>query len=228
MANEIAKPYDDPWANYARHVNTRTIIGMLLRFNKGDFLAGQDEKEIPLGTILVANMDQIMVGWVRWEDNRPTDQDMGLIAESYMPKKRRDYGELSSDEWPRDKQGKPRDPWQFTNYMVCFDEKTGQIYTLAANSTGAINAIGELCKAYSIGRRQHLDQYPLIKLGSDKYKHRNPEFGYIKFPTFTITGWVGKARFNEELAKVMTGDEGAGDDSQAQTEQTTTKVDTKF
>ena len=36
------------------------IVGQLLKFTKGSFLAGQDNKKVPNGTQLIANMDELL------------------------------------------------------------------------------------------------------------------------------------------------------------------------
>ena len=48
--------------------------------------------------------------------------------------------------------------------------------------------------------RQKPNEYPIIEIGVGSYKHPNPEFGRIKFPTFEIVGWAPKAAFSGEVA----------------------------
>jgi hypothetical protein len=43
------------------------IIGDLLKFSKGDWLAGPDGEEIAAGTELVAIVPGTVHGWMRWE-----------------------------------------------------------------------------------------------------------------------------------------------------------------
>src|SRR5215472_12074744 len=43
----------DPFEVYANAVAPRTIIGTLLRFTKGDYVAGEEGKEIPEGSTLL-------------------------------------------------------------------------------------------------------------------------------------------------------------------------------
>ena len=89
MANDIEKKKPTDLANDQKNVfeaygdaaTARAIEGDLLKFVQGDYFAGQDNREIPLGTKLVARMDTLAIGWLRWQDNAPGDDErMGLVA----------------------------------------------------------------------------------------------------------------------------------------------------
>src|SRR5205814_1520201 len=71
---------------YAEAVSRTTIVGHLLKFHKGEYVAGQGEEEIPEGTKLVAIMDEWMIGWVKWEGGKPVDMEMGRVADGYIPR----------------------------------------------------------------------------------------------------------------------------------------------
>ena len=64
------------------------IIGDLLKFTKGDWLAGRADEKIADGTELVAVVPGMVDGWQRWEDNRPVEQIMGLLVEGFVPPER--------------------------------------------------------------------------------------------------------------------------------------------
>jgi hypothetical protein len=46
---------------YGDAATPNAIIGQLLKFSKGDFIAGQNGEEIPMGTLLVACMDSLRI-----------------------------------------------------------------------------------------------------------------------------------------------------------------------
>jgi hypothetical protein len=75
--------------------------GKLLKFSKGDYLVGEDNDEVEEGTQYVANMDELMVGWIRWADGKPEDQIMGRVSEGYQPPKRNTLGDddKTSGKW---------------------------------------------------------------------------------------------------------------------------------
>jgi hypothetical protein len=55
----------DLFVGYGEDATARSITGTLLRFSKGDFLAGQDGVDVPIGSRFVAIMDSLLVGWIR-------------------------------------------------------------------------------------------------------------------------------------------------------------------
>lgn len=190
---------------YGRSFTLTNITGRLLKFNKGDWLAGEDEEELPAGTRLVVNMHNILLGWQKWEDNRPTDKEMGFVHAKFVPPKRETLGDTDKSTWEVGNDGKHRDPWQLSNMMVMKTPgkkaTTDALYTFATSSGGGRKAVGELCNAYGTAIREgHEDDYPIVELGSGAYDHPNKEFGRIKVPTFKIVGWEKKSVFEEGAA----------------------------
>ena len=83
QGTEVSTPSSNPFTDYGNQASQKAIVGTLLRFSKGDYFAGQDDEEVPMGTKFVANLDEMMVGWIRWEQNRPTDHIMGKVSDSF-------------------------------------------------------------------------------------------------------------------------------------------------
>jgi hypothetical protein len=190
---------DDPFADYANAVAPRNIVGTLLKFSKGDYLAGEEGAPVPTGTIVTANVAELLVGWVRWFDNKPTHHIMLRVAEGKPLPKRAELGDSEQDKWEKDNHGEPRDPWQFTNYLPLLGEN-GELFTFVTASRGGIGAIGELCRRYSQHRKRHPDVLPMIALNIDSYQHKVKEYGRIKIPRFTPMGWESKSKFDSALA----------------------------
>ena len=188
----VAKSESNAFLAYGNAATTRSIIGTLLKFTKGDYIAGSDAEEIPLGTQFVANMDMLSVGWLKWEGAKPIEPCMGLVAEAFEPPRRRELGDLDESEWETDDNGARKDPWQFTNYLLMFEKASGEIYTFTTSSKGGLSAIGQLSKTYGKEIRQRPDSYPVIELGVSSYLHRDRKLGRIKVPTFKIVGGVDK------------------------------------
>lgn len=201
----IANTGGNYFQSYGDQVSQRSIVGKLLKFSKGDFLMGEDNDEVEEGTELVANMDELMVGWIRWADSKPTDQIMGKVSEGYQPPRRNELGDDDKAKWEIDEQGRERDPWQFSNYLILKTpgvDGEDALFTFTTSSRGGLNAIGELCKAYGKAMRQKPDEFPIISLGVDSYQHSNKAYGRIKFPVFKVIGWAPKGEFAEALAEV--------------------------
>lgn len=183
---------------YGQQMSTSTIRGTLIKFSKGDWIMGDDE-DVPEETLggLVANMDQLMVGWLRWEDNKPVETIMGPVAEGYQPPRRSELGFDDQSQWEQDNQGRPRDPWQFSNYIILKelgeDASEDNLYTFATSSKGGLNAMAVLCREYGRETRRRPNEYPIVKLGSDSYTH--PEYGRTYVPLVKIVGWEDKSLF---------------------------------
>jgi hypothetical protein len=173
---------------YADAVSPRNIVGKLLKFSKGDYVAGEGGEEIKEGTQLVAIMDELWTGWTRWEDNKPVESRMGRIVDRFAPPPRRELGHDNKDEWPADDRGEARDPWQFGNYLVLKNAETGEYFTFTTGTRGGLNTIADLCRHYARDVKQHPDCFPVVALKSDSYNHPNKAYGRIKVPVLTVVG----------------------------------------
>jgi hypothetical protein len=185
----------NPFEEYGNAATARGgIEGTLLNFNKGDYLAGQEKEEVPLGTAFQALIDKLMTGWVCWQDGIPVDKEnMGLVAERFVPPRRKELGDLDKTLWERDPNGQEQDPWQLTNYLPMRRIDNGEIYTFATNTKGGLAAIGELCKVYGKEMRRRPDQDPVIALDASSYQHRERSIGRVHVPVLNkIVDWVDK------------------------------------
>lgn len=180
-----AQPAYDPYAAYGQEAAQG---GAFLKFSKGEWLLGQNDEEIALGRRLVGNMSELSIGWIRWADGKPAERRLGLLGQGHKPEPRDSLGYADQTQWETDKEGKPLDPWNFTNELPMADPETGEQMTLSVSSKGGIGAMGNLCKAYGREYRARDGQVPIIELGRDFYKH--PEYGKTYVPVLTIVGWM--------------------------------------
>jgi hypothetical protein len=180
------------------------IIGDLLKFTKGDWVAGRDNDIVANGTELVAVVNGTLQGLVRWEDNHPVEQVMGLLVEGYVPPERSTLGYNDKAKWEVDaKTGKPRDPWQPTVYMPMVTVNAEKVYTFTTSSDGGMrHAIGPLCKEYGGHIRQHPDELPVVKLAQDSYLHSDRTIGRVKYPEFPVARWVKAEKYLAAVAAV--------------------------
>jgi hypothetical protein len=185
----------DPFLTYADAVRPQHIIGKLLKHSKGEYLAGEDSEVVPLGTKLIAAMDLLTIGFVRWSGGKPIEHRMVLVADGVQPPRRAELGDNDPAQWEeRDASGAPRDPWQLTQYLPAVDE-SGELSTFSTSSRGGIGAIATLARHYARGRAAHPDAFPVVELQVDAYQHSNAAFGRIKVPKFACVGWESKATF---------------------------------
>jgi hypothetical protein len=202
----VAAQEKNYFEQYGEQVSQRNIVGRLLKFSKGDYLVGEHNADMPVGTELVCNMDELMVGWIRWEDNKPIEQIMGRLIDGYQPLKREELGHEDKSLWEVDEVTRePRDPWQFSNYLIMKtpgeDDPEDALFTFATASKGGIGGVGKLCKDYGKAMRQRPDEFPIVKLDVGSYAHSNKAFGRIKYPILNIVGWTPKSEFNEILGQ---------------------------
>jgi hypothetical protein len=194
----LVTPGPDPFEAYANAVSPRTNIGTLLRFSKGDYVAGEEGKEITEGLTFTANLDELMTGWVKWSDGKPVEQIMVRVAEGRSLPKRAELGDTDPTTWETDSSGKPRDPWQPASYLPLMDEE-GRLFTFATSSRGGLGAIGNLSRLYAWHRRKHSEVYPIVALEVGSYQHQKREYGRIKFPKFKPIGWEPKVEVQRSV-----------------------------
>lgn len=198
---EVASSNANPFLEHADSATQRNIVGKLLSFSKGDWYAGQDKDEVPEGTMFIANMGEMLKGWQRWEDNKPTDQIMGKVMDRFQPPRRSELPDQDRSEWEVDAAGKERDPWQMTNYLLMKGHNDGQLYTFTTSSKGGLDAMALLCRAYGPNMATRPDHWPIVEIGDDSYPHPKKELGRIKYPTFKIVGWALKSVFDADLGE---------------------------
>ena len=154
----------DPFAVLADSIRPGYIIGKLLKFSKGDYLLGEDAASVSRGTVVVAVIDQLLIGWMRWENAKPAEHRMVLVATGQYPPGRQELGDLDRAHWEADSNGKARDPWQYTAYLPLLAE-AGELCTFSTSSRGGLDAIGGLSRSYARHRRK-APELPRISLGA--------------------------------------------------------------
>jgi hypothetical protein len=194
MGSEIKKTEKNYFELYADSILRAALVGDLLKFTKfGEFKAGRDNIDVPVGAVLVAHMPTLTIGFIKWVENRPVEHVMGLVNEGFVPPKRESLGDLDKATWERYDDDRPRDPWQLTNYLVMSDPETKDLYTFATSSKTGLSSLGELIKAYGQRMRQFPDEYPMVELQCRHYI--DEDWGEVRFPGFKVAGWVGGAPY---------------------------------
>jgi hypothetical protein len=200
QSGAVAAPERNFFEQYSEAASSNRIVGDLLKFSKGEFLAGQNGDEVDAGTELVANLGELWVGWIRWEGGKPTDQQMGRVVEGYNPPGRRELGDTDESEWEIDEtSGRPRDPWQKTNYLVMKAMEGDKLYTFTTSSKGGLGAVAKLAGEYGKRMRAKPNEYPVVALAVDSYRHPNKAYGKIFVPEFKVVGWVDKSAVVEAV-----------------------------
>src|SRR5262249_19127093 len=155
----------------------------------------QDNRELGDTAKLVAVMDSLVVGWQRWQEQRPVAYRMGLLVEGFVPPPRAELGDTDEALWEVGDDGQARDPWQLTNYLQLVEpDNKDALYTFTTSSKGGLGAIAKLCREYgrAVEREGRAEQLPVVRLDTGSYAHRDRSLGRIKFPQFAVVGWVAK------------------------------------
>lgn len=176
------------YQQFADEVRQTGIEGSLLRFTKsGDWIAGQEEEDIPEGAELIMGLNTLKRGWVKWKEQKPVDSRMGLVSEGFRPCNREELGDLDEDDWEEDDNGVKRDPWQDTMQVLLKDPESGEVYTYATASKSGKTALGEVSSVYGDRLQDGEDEQamPVIRLASSFYKHKT--YGRIMIPVFDLT-----------------------------------------
>jgi hypothetical protein len=143
MSTQLATTTDNAFLAYGASASARSFEGTLLRFNKGQFIAGKGDR-IPDGARFIACMNGLQAGWTHWREGRPDDHKMVYVADGTPPATRAELGDQDSEMWEIDRDGKAKDPWQFANHLPLRDPDTGELYTFVTSSRGGLSAVGRL------------------------------------------------------------------------------------
>ena len=198
-------PENDPYLLYANAAERTRIVGKLLKFNKfGEWVAGETNTELPDDARLIVQMDEFYIGWIKWHDMRPIEQIMGRVIDNFEPPRRSELDDNDKDDWPVDNNGMPRDPWQYSNYLIMMDQ-SGELYTYATASNGGLQALAKLSRAYSKGRWTRPGLFPVVELKVGSYDHRR--YGPMKTPVLNVVHWVDRSIIDAVLANKEVGGE---------------------
>lgn len=200
--NQVGMPAEkNPWERYADDVQGNRIIGEMLKFSKGEWNVGRDMVEVKTGTRFIAGIDSMQIGWMKWEDGKPTDVRMGYLRDDFKVPRRAELPDSDREEWPLDdRNGAPRDPWQFSNRFILLDPKAKQLFTFPTQSAGGVDACGNLAALYGKHVRAKPRELPVVALERTSYMHPNREYGKIYKPLFKLVGWVDRAAYDAALA----------------------------
>jgi hypothetical protein len=168
----------------AREMQTSGELGRLLKFTKGHYTIGDDE--VSVGAEMIAHVNQLAHGWVKFKDSKVVDQQIGKPAEGFKMPFREELDDQDEASWERDATGRPRDPWSQQYYLPMENAETGDVAVFVTGSHGGRGALGKLINCYARNAKNGL---PIIKLAVASYKHRT--YGRIETPDFPIIGWTG-------------------------------------
>jgi hypothetical protein len=199
-SNLPATPDDDvnAYLAFGQSLTQQRIIGELLKFTKfGDFVAGENSVLIPHDMPLIAHVPEILSGWQRWQNNKPTDQVMHRIGPGFREIKRDELGDTDEGLWEPDNEGEVRDPWQPTVMMIMKDRGSDRLFTFIATSKGGRQAIGKLVTTWANAIRHRPGQVPVTTRAFDIWK--SVKYGETRIPVFNVVDWVPRQEVDDVL-----------------------------
>jgi hypothetical protein len=102
----------------------------------------------------VAHIDQLVRGWVRFEDGKVTDRRVGKVADGFKPQPREELGDNDPKKWKeKDADDNPRDPWVKQWFLPLIGVETGDVVCFVSGSNGGNNAVSNLCCVYGHRKR---------------------------------------------------------------------------
>jgi hypothetical protein len=187
-------PQVSPWRE-AVNDEVGASFGTFLKFAKGDWLLGEEGREVPAQTRFVANMEEYYRGWVRWWDGKPTDHLIGRVVDRHQVTKSEELGDLDESKWETEGNGARRDPWAKTVYLAMRDVGSDEIICFTSSSDGGRKAVAKLADRYDRQRHRNKAKMPVVTLEAESYQHQT--YGKIWKPAFRIVDW---AYWDEETA----------------------------
>lgn len=170
-------------------------FGTFLKFTKGDWTLGEDEKEVPAEIRFVANLEEYYRGWVRWWDGKPTEHRIGRVVDRHRVPPREELGDLDESKWETEPSGTRRDPWAKTVYLAMRDLRSDEIVCFTSSSDGGRKAVAKLADRYDRLRGRHKPKMPVVVLETESYQHKL--YGKILKPRLNVVDW---AYWDDEIA----------------------------
>jgi hypothetical protein len=150
MSNELVKSDKNLPAQFESNTEELAAeaandLGTLLKFAKGVWTLGEDKA--PAGVEFVACPEAVVIGWVRFDNQRVAERILKRPGDKRRLPDRDELSMADKSEWPLDSKGQPKDVWVRQHYLPLIDGD-GALVTFVSGSVGGKLAIGKLCSAY--------------------------------------------------------------------------------
>ena len=170
-----------------------------LKFAKGIWTAGMDDREIDRDDELALDPKSISKGGICWSGGSVLDERFETLASGRtvnlgeLP----DHGPYANDD----------DGWKAAVHCKFKSLTTGEEYSFSSTSHGGRKALAGVTKEFVARMKSgESDLVPIVRLSSDGYKHKL--YGYVATPLIEIVGWsneddlqAGNVDVVEEIAE---------------------------
>jgi hypothetical protein len=165
-----------------------------VKFNKdGKFVVTGTDAVIDENVDFIALCDEVLVGWIKFNgEGAPPDRIQGLLFDGFVMPARAALGDLDETKWEQGLSGQPQDPWQHQMSVVLQDTASLEIFTFSTTSNTGRRAVGNLLRHYERLRRADASLYPIVRLKSGGFQHKDPRVGWVAVPQFVVVGKAPK------------------------------------
>jgi hypothetical protein len=115
---------------------------------------------------------------------------MGLLYSDFRMPPRDSLGDNDAAAWELGLDGKPADPFQHHVYLVLENAETHEMFTFVTSSQTGRRAIGNLLKHFDRVQKTDAGHYPLVKLKTGGFTHRDERVGWVPVPVITVVGRI--------------------------------------
>jgi hypothetical protein len=180
-------PTDPPHpGGFARSGVKLPLCAEELRFEPaGRFRAGEQEREVPLGTLAIVDVRSLHVGWVRYRNDQPVAVISGFVGAGYQAPERADLGDLDPARWDLP----DRDPWQQLCTLVLMSIPDMKSYSFITSRDSDWLTVLALISFWNKQKRLTKKlTLPVVRLQT---LSRRKGMLDIHYPVFKIVGWAG-------------------------------------
>ena len=183
-----------PVEAYLDEIAPSSFSGLLTKFNKdGKFVVTSTGDEISESSEFIALCDETLVGWIKFNgEGAQPDRAQGLLYSDFVKPPRETLGDADESQWEIGLNGEPADPWQHQMNLVLQETTTAEIFTFSTTSDTGRRAVGNLLRHYERLRRKDNNLYPVVRLKTGGFQHKDPRVGWVPVPTFVVVGKAPK------------------------------------
>jgi hypothetical protein len=171
-----------------------SIVGRLIKFSKdGKYITKDDEVAIGDDVDFIALCDQTLIGYIKFNgEGEPPDRIMGLLYDGFVMPPEKSLPDRDKTKWEIGFDGQASDPWQHHMYLVLQRCDTTELFTFDTGSRSGRRAVANLLKHYDRTQKTHPDTFPVVRLKTGGFQHRDQKIGWVSTPVFAVQGRAPK------------------------------------
>jgi hypothetical protein len=176
---------------YVDDVAPATMAGQGIRYNSkdGKYTVSATGEVLGPDTDYIAIADETQAGFIRFRgEGIQPEKILGLIYDGFRLPSRESLGDNDPSQWSTGLSGRPEDPWQSQVNLVLQNVQTGELFTFSTTSQTGRRAVGNLLRHYNRMLRATPDDYPVVRLKSGGFNHKDTRVGWVHCPVFAVVG----------------------------------------